>query len=122
MMRLRSELMRLLLYRAFYDQRHSSVMSELARDAFIDGQWTPGRQRFAVLDPFDDAPIEEVTDCDEALVDQAVEAAARAFPIWRRRPGPERGKLLAAMAQRMLADERALALLCTRENGKAFKE
>ncbi len=97
-------------------------MSELARDAFIDGQWTPGRQRFAVRDPFDDALIEEVTDCDEALVDQAVEAAARAFPVWRRRPGPERGKLLAAMAQRMLADERALALLCTRENGKAFKE
>ena len=97
-------------------------MSELARDAFIDGQWTPGRQRFAVRDPFDDSEIEQVTDCDEALVDAAVEAAARAFPAWRRRPGPERGKLLAAMAQRMLADERALAALCVRENGKAVKE
>ena len=97
-------------------------MSELARDAFIDGQWTPGRQRFAVRDPFDDAEIDEVTDCDEALVDAAVEAAARAFPAWRRRPGPERGRILAAMAQRMLADERALAMLCVRENGKALKE
>jgi succinate-semialdehyde dehydrogenase/glutarate-semialdehyde dehydrogenase len=57
-----------------------------------------------------------------ALVDQGVEAAVRAFPAWRRRTGPERGKLLAAMAQRMLADERSLAALCTRENGKPLKE
>src|SRR5689334_1631886 len=44
------------------------------------------------------------------------------FSAWRTRPGPERGKLLSQVAQRMLADERRLAELCTRENGKPIAE
>jgi succinate-semialdehyde dehydrogenase/glutarate-semialdehyde dehydrogenase len=95
---------------------------DIARDAFIDGAWQPGRSRFAVRDPFDDTIVAEVTDCDDALIDAAVAAAARAFPAWKRRPAGERGKLLAQLAARMLADERRLAELCTRENGKPLKE
>ncbi|MDB4960063.1 MAG: gabD [Myxococcales bacterium] len=98
-------------------------MSELPPcDAFVDGRWVPGSQRFSVKDPFDDALIAEVTDSDDAMIDAAVDAAARAFPGWKRRPGPERGRLLAQLAQRMLSAERRLAELCTRENGKALKE
>jgi len=100
---------------------HSSRM-ELAHDAYIDGRWEPGRARFAVRDPFDDAVIAEVTDADDALVDAAIDAAARAFRTWRTRPAPERGRLLAQLAARMLADEERLADLCVRENGKARKE
>lgn len=95
---------------------------ELAREAFVDGQWIAGSARFAVRDPFDGATIAEVTDADAGLVEAAIDSAERAFATWRRRPGPERGKLLAAMAARMLADERRLAELCTRENGKALAE
>ncbi|MEO8706707.1 MAG: NAD-dependent succinate-semialdehyde dehydrogenase [Kofleriaceae bacterium] len=97
-------------------------MTELARDAFIDGHWVPGARRFVVADPFDNAPIAEVTACSEAHVDDAVAAAARAFPAWRARAGGERGKLLAQLAARMLADEDRLAALCTRENGKPLAE
>jgi len=98
-------------------------MSELPPcDAFIDGRWVAGPRRFTVRDPFDDAVIAEVADSDEAMVDAAVAAAARAFPGWKRRPGPERGKLLAQLAARMLAAEKRLAELCTRENGKPLKE
>jgi succinate-semialdehyde dehydrogenase/glutarate-semialdehyde dehydrogenase len=95
---------------------------ELARDAFVDGTWHHGHRRFPVRDPFDGAPIADVADCDDALIDRAIDAAVRAFPAWRRRPGGERGKLLAELARRMLADERRLAELCTRENGKPIKE
>ena len=95
---------------------------DIARDAFIDGSWHSGPRRFAVHDPFDDAPIAEVADCDDALIDGAIDAAARAFSTWRRRPAQERGKLLAGLAARMLADERRLGELCTRENGKPLKE
>jgi succinate-semialdehyde dehydrogenase/glutarate-semialdehyde dehydrogenase len=56
------------------------------------------------------------------MVDAAVAAAGRAFPGWKRRPGPERGKLLAQLAARMLSAEKRLAELCTRENGKPLKE
>ena len=98
-------------------------MSELPPcDAFVDGRWVAGSRRFPVTDPFDDSLIAEVTDSDDALIDAAVDAAARAFPGWKRRPGPERGRLLAQLAQRMLSAERRLAELCTRENGKALKE
>lgn len=95
---------------------------ELARDAFIDGAWHGGPSRFAVRDPFDDTTIAEVTDCDDTLIDAAVAAAARAFPAWKRRPAPERGRMLRQLGERMLADERRLAELCTRENGKPLKE
>ena len=97
-------------------------MSELRRDAYLDGRWVAGTRRFAVSDPFDGGLIADVTAGDEAMADAAVDAAARAFPAWRARTGPERGKLIAALATRMLADEGRLAALCTRENGKALKE
>ena len=94
----------------------------MQRDAYIDGKWHATRQRFAVTDPFDGAVIAEVADCDDATIDAAVAAAARAFTPWRRRPGGERGKLLAQLGRRMVDDERALAELCVRENGKPMKE
>lgn len=98
-------------------------MSELPPcDAYINGRWVTGSRRFPVTDPIDDALIGEVTDSDDGLVDAAVAAAAGAFPTWKRRPGPERGRLLAQLGQRMRADERRLAVLCTRENGKPLKE
>src|SRR5262245_11934907 len=95
---------------------------DIARDAWIDGAWHPGPRRFAVCDPYDDSVVAEVADCDDTLIDAAVAGAARAFGAWRRRPAPERGKLLGQLAARMLADEQRLGVLCTRENGKALKE
>jgi succinate-semialdehyde dehydrogenase/glutarate-semialdehyde dehydrogenase len=90
--------------------------------AYVDGRWVDQAQHFEVRDPFDGALISEVTDSSDALVDAAVDAAARAFATWRNRPGPERGRLLAKLGQRMLADETRLAELCTRENGKPLAE
>ena len=97
-------------------------MAEIARYAYVDGAWLQGTARFAVRDPFDDALVAEVTESDDAIVDAALAAAGRAFADWRRRPGPERGRLLHQLGARMLADERRLAELCVRENGKAFAE
>jgi succinate-semialdehyde dehydrogenase/glutarate-semialdehyde dehydrogenase len=95
---------------------------ELPRDAYVDGRWRPAKARFGVHDPFDGSLITEVADADDALIDEAIAAAAKAFPDWKRRPGPERGRMLRQMGERMLADEARLAELCTRENGKALKE
>ena len=93
-----------------------------ACDAFIDGRWVAGTSRFPVRDPFDDSVVAEVTDCGDAEIDAAIDAAARAFGAWRAKPATDRGKLLAQLAARMLGDERRLGELCTRENGKALKE
>jgi succinate-semialdehyde dehydrogenase / glutarate-semialdehyde dehydrogenase len=95
---------------------------DIARDAFVDGAWHQGSQRFAVRDPFDNSVIAEVTDCDDTLIDTAVAAATTAFTSWRKVPGPDRGRLLRHIGERMLSDEGELADLCTRENGKPRKE
>ncbi len=95
---------------------------DIARDAFVDGAWHEGSQRFEVRDPFDNTLIAEVTDSEDNLIDAAVAASSRAFTSWRRVPGPERGKLLRRMGEQMLADEHRLGELCTRENGKPLKE
>jgi succinate-semialdehyde dehydrogenase / glutarate-semialdehyde dehydrogenase len=95
---------------------------ELARDAYIAGAWARTEKRFAVHDPFDNALIAEVSDCDAATVDRAIAGAAGAFVDWRVRPAPERGQFLAKVAALMARDEARLAELCTRENGKALKE
>jgi len=91
---------------------------ELARAAYVDGRWVDQAQHFEVRDPFDRAVIAEVTDSSDDLVDTAIDASARAFATWRTRSGPERGKLLGQLAQRMHEHEHRLAELCTRENGK----
>jgi len=91
-------------------------------EAYVDGAWQAGARRFPVHDPFDGSVVANVTDADDALIDQAVAAAARAFPAWAATPAIERGSLLGRMAERMLAAEAELAELCTRENGKPLKE
>jgi succinate-semialdehyde dehydrogenase/glutarate-semialdehyde dehydrogenase len=95
---------------------------ELARDAYLNGRWQPTRARFPVLDPFDGARIAEVADCDDAVIDAAIAAAASAFPGWRRRVAADRGHLIRQLGERMLRDEDRLAALCTRENGKPQHE
>jgi succinate-semialdehyde dehydrogenase/glutarate-semialdehyde dehydrogenase len=97
-------------------------MTELHREAYIDGAWVAGPRTFEVRDPFDGALIAEVAAADEAMADAAVAAAARAFPAWRAQPAPARGRLLGQLAARMLAAEARLAALCVRENGKPTRE
>ena len=80
-------------------------------------------QRFAVRDPFDDA-----IDRRGLRLRRRARSIARSPPRRARSrrggagPAPERGKLLAQGRGAMLATRRALAELCTRENGKPLKE
>jgi acyl-CoA reductase-like NAD-dependent aldehyde dehydrogenase len=89
------------------------------RDAYIDGKWVTASKRFPVLDPWDGSMIAEVVDCEDSLVDEAIDAAAGAFAAWRVVPAGERGRLLAQMAARMLADVDRLAAVA--ENGAAAR-
>ena len=91
---------------------------------FIDGTWREGRggQRTAVLNPADesklaDLPLAEIADLDEAL-----EAAARAFRLWRRTTAFERAAILERAAE-LLAERRAeIAFVVTCEQGKPLAE
>lgn len=72
-------------------------------DLWIDGKSLPSRggRRFAVANPATGEPIAEVAEGDERDIDDAVQAARRAFPIWSAKSGAERADVLHRAAQRL---------------------
>jgi succinate-semialdehyde dehydrogenase/glutarate-semialdehyde dehydrogenase len=91
-------------------------------DCYIDGAWRASAARFAVRDPATDEVLADVPDLGPAAIDDAVAAAARAWPAWRARSAYDRAAVLSGLAARMRAEQRALAALITAENGKPLAE
>jgi succinate-semialdehyde dehydrogenase/glutarate-semialdehyde dehydrogenase len=77
---------------------------------------------FDVTDKATGQRIASVPDMDEAAVEQAVAAAARAFPAWRDRAAADRSAVLGRLADLMKEREAELAALITAENGKPLAE
>ena len=93
--------------------------------SYIDGVWfhPESDRRYVNVNPADtDDVISEFPAATSADAERAIEAARRAFPSWRKTPGPERGRVLwrAANIARERADE--IARIMTREEGKIFRE
>lgn len=91
---------------------------------FIAGEWrtVSGREMTPVFNPSRGEVIAETPQCDAATVDEAVEAAAAAFPAWADTPPTERARVLFRF--KMLLEEAfdELATLVTREHGKTLVE
>jgi succinate-semialdehyde dehydrogenase/glutarate-semialdehyde dehydrogenase len=94
----------------------------LSPEARIGGEWVVGDQRFAVLNPADGTVIAEVADLGADAARNAVAAASRALPGWRRSPTHERARLVEAWAQSILGAREDLAHLLTAEQGKPLGE
>jgi alpha-ketoglutaric semialdehyde dehydrogenase len=93
--------------------------------SFIDGEWHEGGSGRLVknINPADASDvIAEFPLATAKDAERAIEAARKAFGIWSRVPGPERGRVLwrAADIARGRADE--IARLMTREEGKILRE
>lgn len=91
---------------------------------FIDGQWVPagGRGHFEVLNPATGEPVAAVSDGGPEEARAAVDAAARAFPLWAARTPLERGAILLKARDILASRVDALARLITEENGKPVTE
>src|SRR5688572_14306517 len=92
---------------------------------FIDGKWTDSAsgRRVPDLNPADTSDvIAEAPSSTAAEAAAACEAAARAFPGWRRTPAPVRGQLLYRVQRRMEERRQELAEALTREEGKTLGE
>jgi len=97
----------------------------LIRDqAYIDGEWRSARsgERFAVKNPATGEVIAEVADLSEAETKEAIEAAHRAFPLWRAKTAKERAILMRRWYELMMAAQEDLAQLMTAEQGKPLIE
>ncbi|WP_265110710.1 aldehyde dehydrogenase family protein [Halosolutus halophilus] len=89
-------------------------------DLVIDGDpvQAAAEERFDTVNPATESVIASVSRAREEDVDSAVAAARDALPDWRSMPPQERGRLLAALAEKIRAQQESLALLETRDNGK----
>ena len=91
----------------------------------IDGEWRPARggKTFDDLNPADTRDVVgRLAASDAQDVDDAVEAAARAFPAWAGMPAPVRGRYLLEASRALEARLAEASGLLSREEGKTIAE
>jgi acyl-CoA reductase-like NAD-dependent aldehyde dehydrogenase len=90
----------------------------------VDGVVQPVCATFESFDPFTGKPWALIPRCGPREVEQAVEAAHKAFRSkeWRGLTASARGRLLVRLADLIAANAERLAALETRDNGKLITE
>ena len=85
----------------------------------IDGRIVPAEGTpLEVLDPATEAVVGRVPDATDAQLQQAVEAAARAFETWRAVPLEQRRAAVRGLAEVLREHREELAAILTAEQGK----
>ncbi|MGA2552716.1 MAG: aldehyde dehydrogenase family protein [Burkholderiaceae bacterium] len=96
-------------------------MTENTLTAFsmsIDGKQVTNAKTLRVTDPATATPFAQVPDCSHEQLDEAVEAAQRAFQKWGIEPIDERRRLVNTFIESVVVNADPLATLITREQGK----
>lgn len=108
--------------RELVDSRKAAVFDRL----YIGGEWVEPRDASLIesINPATGKVWAHVPEAREADIDRAVAAARQAFESaqWSNTPPRERGKLLRRLADAVRDHVATLALLETRDNGKAIRE
>ncbi|KAB0495652.1 NAD-dependent succinate-semialdehyde dehydrogenase [Pseudomonas vancouverensis] len=98
-------------------------MSALIRHGnFIDGAWSSGGATYPVLNPANGELIAEVQKAGAEETNQAIAAAERALPAWRKLTAKERSQRIKRWGELMLSNQKELATLLSREQGKPLAE
>ncbi|QAU22908.1 NAD-dependent succinate-semialdehyde dehydrogenase [Dyella sp. M7H15-1] len=98
-------------------------MSNFLRNGnYINGQWMTSNETYPVRNPATGVVIVDVAKGGAAEAEQAVAAAAAAFPAWRALTAKERSIKVRRWGELMLEHRDALAELLTREQGKPIAE
>ncbi len=89
---------------------------------YVDGAWTEAREVIEVDNPATGEIIGTVPKLGRAETKRAIDAASRAFPVWRRKTARERAAVMRRWFELMLASQEDLARLMTIEQGKPLTE
>ncbi len=99
--------------------------SKLFRQScYVDGAWVNARNNatISVDNPATGEIVGTVPKFGAAETRDAIEAANRAFPEWRKKTGKERAAVLRKWFDLMMANQEDLAKLMTTEQGKVLAE
>ncbi len=90
----------------------------------VDGErlGLDGRRSLPVLNPATGAELGRLPVADAADLDRALDAARRAWPVWRALGPRERGKILHRAADLLRERGEAIARIATMEEGKTLPE
>jgi malonate-semialdehyde dehydrogenase (acetylating) / methylmalonate-semialdehyde dehydrogenase len=101
-----------------------SVSVESGEINFIGGEWrrNDASDIATVFNPATEEILARVPLADAPQVNAAIEAAAQAFPDWRRTPPQERIQYLFQYKRLLEAHADEIATIITSENGKTFAE
>ena len=94
----------------------------IRRGNFIDGQWSSGGPTYSVLNPATGDVVANVQKAGAEETELAIEAANRALPAWRTLTAKERSQRLKRWGELMLSNQKDLATLLSREQGKPLAE
>ncbi|MFU2327923.1 NAD-dependent succinate-semialdehyde dehydrogenase [Pseudomonas sp. NFX98] len=103
-------------------------MSALIRHGnFIDGHWFTGEgssvgATYPVLNPATGELIADVQKAGAEETNRAIDAANRALPAWRKLTAKERSQRIKRWGELMLSNQKDLATLLSREQGKPLAE
>src|SRR4051794_15538372 len=92
--------------------------------SYIDGQWRDSSptEFLDVANPATGEVVAQTPRSDTAEVNAAIEAAAAAYPEWRRAPPEDRIEALFKLKQLLEDHVDELGRITGRENGKTFVE
>ena len=94
----------------------------LQRHAYLNGLWVDASERFDVTDPASGSVVGSVPNLGAQETQQAIDAAAVAFPLWAAKTGKERAAVMRRWYDLIVANADDLALLMTAEQGKPLPE
>ncbi|MCB9947719.1 MAG: NADP-dependent succinate-semialdehyde dehydrogenase [Rhodospirillaceae bacterium] len=103
---------------------HLSDPTLLRQQCYVDGRWidADGGETIAVTNPATGETIATVPKLGAEETRRAIAAADRAWPDWRARTAKDRGKVLKAWFDLIMANQEDLAQLMTAEQGKTLTE
>lgn len=93
-------------------------------DLYINGEWREGAdgQRFDIINPADETILTSVASATVGDAQDALDAAAAAFPEWAARTPRQRSEILRKAFELMTDQLEDFARLITLENGKAHSD
>jgi malonate-semialdehyde dehydrogenase (acetylating) / methylmalonate-semialdehyde dehydrogenase len=102
----------------------TAIITEAKVPHFIDGQWVESHARewSEIVNPATGESLGKVPLSDAGEVTKAIDAAAAAFPAWRRTPPEDRIQPLFKLKQLLEDHVDDISRLITQENGKTFTE